>query len=158
MTQSLFRRLSWSQDGAFISTTGGKVGKHNVAPLIQRNTSWDLLACLSGHTKPINVSRINPTLYRQDTSGGSLACYSIIALASADSTISIWKPGLKQPLAVIVDAFKLGITDLSWGFNGNILLACSTDGDVMAIHFKPGVLGRACTENEKRLIIRNKYG
>jgi len=59
---------------------------------------------------------------------------------------------------VVVDAFKLGITDLSWGFNGNILLACSTDGDVMAMHFTPGVLGNACTENEKRLIIGNKYG
>jgi len=26
LSQSLFRRLSWSSDGAFISTTGGKAG------------------------------------------------------------------------------------------------------------------------------------
>jgi protein HIRA/HIR1 len=45
---SLFRRLSWSSDGAFISTVGGKAGPHNIAPLIQRG-KWDLMAALSGH-------------------------------------------------------------------------------------------------------------
>jgi len=59
----LFRRLSWSADGAFISTTGGKVGSYNVAPLIERN-SWGLIAALTGHSKPITVSRINPTLFK----------------------------------------------------------------------------------------------
>lgn len=57
-----------------------------------------------------------------------------------------------------MDNFKMGITDLSWGFNGNILLASSTDGQVMCIHFQPGVLGQACSETEKRLIIEGKYG
>jgi hypothetical protein len=57
-----------------------------------------------------------------------------------------------------MDAFMMGITDLSWGFNGNILLASSTDGKVIAIHFKPGMLGTPCTETEKRLIVENKYG
>jgi protein HIRA/HIR1 len=47
-TQSLFRRLSWSSDGAFISTTGGKVGQNQLAPLIKRN-EWNLLAALAGH-------------------------------------------------------------------------------------------------------------
>jgi len=31
---SMFRRLSWSSDGAFISTVGGKAGPNNIAPLI----------------------------------------------------------------------------------------------------------------------------
>jgi hypothetical protein len=57
-----------------------------------------------------------------------------------------------------MDTFNLGVTDLSWGFNGNILLTSSTDGDVMYTHFQPGVLGTPCSEQEKRLIIESKYG
>ena len=156
---SLFRRLSWSSDGAFIATTGGKDGANNIAPMIER-TSWNLSAALSGHMKPISVSRINPTLYKAENQaqGGDLSCYSIIALASAESTITVWKPSMAKPLAIIMDAFTMGITDLSWGFNGNILLASSTDGKVMAIHFKPGLLGTVLPETEKRIIVQNKYG
>ena len=58
----------------------------------------------------------------------ALSCYSVVALASIDSTISIWKPYLDKPFAVVLDIFKMGITDLSWGYNGNILLASSNDG------------------------------
>mmetsp|Transcript_12777 Transcript_12777/g.17200 ORF Transcript_12777/g.17200 Transcript_12777/m.17200 type:complete len:153 (+) Transcript_12777:1039-1497(+) len=151
---SLFRRLSWSSDGAFIATTGGKDGANNIAPLIER-TSWNLSAALAGHMKPISVSRINPTLYKAPASANSkdTQCYSIIALASAESTITVWKPDLAKPLAILMDAFMMGITDLSWGFNGNILLASSTDGKVLAIHFKPGLLGTQLTETEKRMIV-----
>ena len=65
ISQSLFRRLSWSADGAFISTTGGRVVNSHVAPLMERN-SWGLIAALTGHSKPVTVSRINPTLFKQD--------------------------------------------------------------------------------------------
>lgn len=129
---SLFRRLSWSSDGAFISTVGGKAGPHNIAPLIQRG-KWDLMAALSGHQKPITVSRINPTLFK--IPGQELQTFSVIALASAESTITIWKPSLQKPLVIVTDLFKAGITDLSWGFNGNILIASSTDGEVAMLHF-----------------------
>jgi hypothetical protein len=52
----------------------------------------------------------------------------------------------------------MGITDLSWGFNGNILLASSNDGKIFSQHFKPGTLGVPLTELEKQLIIGNSYG
>jgi hypothetical protein len=52
-----------------------------------------------------------------------------------------------------MDLFKAGITDLSWGFNGNILLASSTDGEVAMLQFQPGLLGTPITEAEKRMIV-----
>lgn len=52
----------------------------------------------------------------------------------------------------------MGITDLSWGFNGNILLSSSHDGTIMFSHFKPGALGTPLTETEKQIIIEGKYG
>ena len=93
-----------------------------------------MIAALAGHSKPVTVSRINPTLFKQKGTG-QLSCYSVIALASADSTITVWQPQLDKPLTIMMDSFSLGVTDLSWGFNGNILLACSNDGEVMCMHF-----------------------
>ena len=65
---------------------------------------------------------------------------------------------MDKPFAVVLDIFKMGVTDLSWGFNGNILLASSNDGSVFSMHFKPGVLGQPITEMEKQIIIEKKYG
>jgi WD40 repeat protein len=110
--------------------------------LISRST-WKLAATLSGHNKTITSSRINPRLYRDNNSDsdGGLACYSIVAIASIDSTISVWKPGMSHPLTVMMDVFHMGISDLSWGFNGNILLASSHDGKIVMLHYQQGRLG-----------------
>ena len=67
--------------------------------------------------------------------GQDVQAYSVIALASAESTITIWKPSMQKPFVIVTDLFKAGITDLSWGFNGNILIASSTDGEVAMLHF-----------------------
>lgn len=56
---------------------------------------------------------------------------------------------MEKPFTVVLDLFKLGITDITWAFNGNVLLASSTDGVAMFIHFKPGILGTPITEAEK---------
>lgn len=82
----------------------------------------------------------------------------MVALASIDSTISIWKPYLQGPITVILDIFKMGITDITWAFNGNQLLASSNDGHIVCVHFKPGLLGEPITEHEKQIIIESKYG
>jgi hypothetical protein len=66
MSMQLFRRLSWSADGQYISTTAGKVGGMHTAPLIERS-SWKLAGTLAGHSKTITTSRINSRLYRDTT-------------------------------------------------------------------------------------------
>jgi hypothetical protein len=53
---------------------------------------------------------------------------------------------MTKPFAVILDIFKMGVSDMSWGFNGNILMISSNDGNIMFIHFKPEALGVPLTE------------
>jgi hypothetical protein len=65
---------------------------------------------------------------------------------------------MDKPFTVILDIFKMGITDLAWGFNGDVLLASSNDGKIFSIHFKPGILGTPISELEKQIIIENRYG
>lgn len=57
-----------------------------------------------------------------------------------------------------MDFCTMGVTDLSWGFNGNFLFASTHDGKVTSFHFKPGVLGQPISEFEKREIIGKRYG
>lgn len=156
MTMSINRRLSWSPDGSFISSTGGRVGRDFMVPLLERS-SWKLVAALSGHKSSINISRINSRLYKEEHDK-KLSCYSIVAIVSQDSTITVWKPSQNKPIAVILDFCMMGVTDLSWGFNGNMLLASSHDGKVGCFHFKPGSFGKPLMEGEKREVIAKKYG
>ena len=157
-TSSMFRRLSWSTDGKLISTSAGKIGHHESAPLISRS-NWELQAALSGHGNVITCSRFNPNLYKVNQDSGKqkscvdeeqeVQCESIVALGSADSTITIWKPSMSKPFAVFLDIFKNGVADLTWGFNGNLLLASSLEGKVFIAHFKDGLLGEPLDETQK---------
>ena len=110
--------------------------------------------------KSINTTRINPKLYKDpslcrefDPRTGSykenLTCYSVVALGSIDTSISVWKPHMAKPFTTILDMFKSGIADLTWAFNGNILMGCSMDGSAMFIHYEPGSLGEPISEQEK---------
>ena len=86
------------------------------------------------------------------------SCYSVVAIGSIDTGLSVWLPHMKQPQVTALDLFKNAISDISWAFNGNILLACSMDGSAIAMHFEAGILGEPITEYEKQVIIENKYG
>jgi hypothetical protein len=58
----------------------------------------------------------------------------------------------------MMDFSTMGVSDLSWGFNGNILLASTNDGKLTSFHFQPGILGQPLSEFEKREIISKRYG
>jgi hypothetical protein len=86
-----------------------------LAPLISRS-NWSNFATLTGHYKPINISRINPKLFKDpsinkefDLASGTykenLACYSVVALGSVDTSISVWKPHMEKPFTVLLDIF-----------------------------------------------------
>ncbi len=54
---------------------------------------------------------------------------------------------MSKPFAVFLDIFKNGVADLTWGFNGNLLLASSLEGKVFIAHFKDGLLGEPLDES-----------
>ena len=145
-SQSQNARLDWSPDGNFIATTGGYLGSMYTSPIISRQ-DWEVMGHLKGHDKSVNITRFNPKLIKEPTTKLASNCY--LATSGADSTITIWKIGQDQPFFVIKQAFHSGINDLSWGMEGNLLFACSGDGEVMACHFRPGVLGQFMSEREK---------
>ena len=144
-----------------MATTSGWIGGIYTAPLIKRGTSWKIQGHLKGHKKSINVWRFNPSLKKEECKSGEstiLSCTTYLATSGGDSTVSIWRAGDKNPFFIIKRAFLAGVNDLAWGLEGNVLFACSNDGEVMICHFTPGSLGDFITEKEKQQIILQNYG
>jgi hypothetical protein len=53
---------------------------------------------------------------------------------------------MEKPFVVLLDNFNTYVTDMTWAFNGNILVVSSNDGNTMIVHFEPGVLGEPISE------------
>jgi hypothetical protein len=122
----MIRKPHWSPDGMYISGVCANIGKRNFSPLINRN-SLEHDAFLMGEISPIMVSKWNPYIYSDgvDPNTGVPITYSISAMGGASSNLSIWSAKSQHPIVIITDISSSMITDITWGFNGNCLLAAT---------------------------------
>lgn len=120
----MIRKPHWSPDGAFVSGVCANIGKRNFCPLVNRN-SWEHEAFLMGEISPIMVSKWNPYIFSDgvDPTSGKPKAYSICAIGGSSSNLSIWSSKSGSAVVIVTDLSVSMITDISWGFNGNVLLA-----------------------------------
>ncbi|KAL7311347.1 HIR complex subunit [Mucor circinelloides] len=130
---TLFRRLSWSPDGANIAAANAVNGIQCIAAIINRD-DWNADVSLVGHQLPIEVTAYNPKMFyvkRDEASDKALA--TICALGSQDRSISIWVTQFNRPVCVAADIFDNNVYDLAWTPDGKSLFACSQDGTVACL-------------------------
>ncbi|GAN04822.1 hir-1 [Mucor ambiguus] len=130
---TLFRRLSWSPDGANIAAANAVNGIQCIAAIINRD-DWNADVSLVGHQLPIEVTAYNPKMFyvkRDEASEKALA--TICALGSQDRSISIWVTQFNRPVCVAADIFDNNVYDLAWTPDGKSLFACSQDGTVACL-------------------------
>ncbi|KAL9541248.1 hypothetical protein MBANPS3_009229 [Mucor bainieri] len=130
---TLFRRLSWSPDGANIAAANAVNGIQCIAAVINRD-DWNADVSLVGHQLPIEVTAYNPKMFyvkRDEASDKALA--TICALGSQDRSISIWVTQFNRPVCVAADIFDNNVYDLAWTPDGKRLFACSQDGTVACL-------------------------
>lgn len=130
---TLFRRLSWSPDGANIAAANAVNGIQCIAAIINRD-DWNADVSLVGHQLPIEVTAYNPKMFyvkRDETADKALA--TICALGSQDRSISIWVTQFNRPVCVAADIFDNNVYDLAWTPDGKSLFACSQDGTVACL-------------------------
>lgn len=84
--------------------------------------------------------------------------YCCIALGSRDRSISVWLTSQPRPLIVAHDLFESSVLDISWSRDGNHLIACSQDGTVAVMIFKPNEIGHKLSSEEKQAHIQRLYG
>ena len=131
-------RLSWSPDGRNIVTAHSLNNEFPVSHIVDRN-NWNSDKSFVGHKKAIEVTAFNPNLFSYDLNHSDN--YSVVALGSKDSSISIWSTAKTKPILIVEELFSSSILDLSWGIDGYQLLACSWDSSIAFIKFTQAELG-----------------
>eukprot|EP00742_Colponemidia_sp_Colp-10_P013504 GILJ01015253.1.p1 GENE.GILJ01015253.1~~GILJ01015253.1.p1 ORF type:complete len:964 (-),score=158.74 GILJ01015253.1:236-2866(-) len=159
-TGSFFRRLSWSPDGHYITTTHAYKPPKQISAVIGRH-SWKVECDFVGPKLPIVVTRFNPCLFgKQDqrNTTAPLRQYSCCAVGSQDGSVSVWVTTLSRPIIVLSDLFSKSVVDMSWGSDGYSLMIGSTDGSVAFVQFESTELGALLPEEDKERIFKETYG
>ena len=135
--QSMFRRLSWSTDGAFLCATNAVVKNKHVASTISRE-GWTVsgggggdvavgAAHLVGHKQPVVVSRhATELLYRhkkshsdneeEDDDDDEPETATLLALGDRRGFVTVWSTRKSRPLFKLqCSESRCTVTDLAWG-------------------------------------------
>ena len=174
-SQSLFRRLSWSTDGAYICSTNAVVKNKHVASTISREgwavsnakTTASGAANLVGHKQPVVASRHCPQLLDSRTDGSDAGSdepeyATMVALGDKRGFVTVWSTRQARPLFKIqCSETRCTVTDLAWGkVNDDIMLLVSLlDGQVVALRFGVGAeLGKVLKPAEQARVFKLRYG
>jgi protein HIRA/HIR1 len=180
-SSSLFRRLTWSTDGAFVCSTNSVVKNRHVASTISRE-GWTVndangprrTTTLVGHKFEIVASRASTKLvYGQREKIGHVVherapdCEpeygTLLALGDKSGLLTVWSTRSARPLLKLqCSESRCMVTDLAWGVanNSDLLIFVSLlDGHVVAIRFGvPTELGEILSEQEQARVFRLRYG
>lgn len=178
--QSLFRRLSWSTDGAFVCSTNSVVKNKHVASTISRE-GWSVssaqsaaagAANLVGHKQPVVVSRHASQLLDarkkedgdyDDDDDEEPEYATLLALGDKRGFVTIWSTKKSRPLFKLqCSESRCTVTDLAWGTvaNGDLMLLVSLlDGQVVALRFGvPDELGALLSKRQQARVFQLRYG
>lgn len=178
-SMAFFLRLSWSPCGTqLLATNAFKKPDAHLAPMFSRESGFSEQIEFVGHSDPVVSTRFSPRLYRSHpkqiaarkaaaVSSSSppkssatpseppqdAPTYTCLALGSKDCGATVWQASGMRPFFEMAQMFEQDVIDLSWGTDGYTLVACSTDGKVMYIRFKPEELGVVVPQAEARSIL-----
>ncbi|KAI8986936.1 WD40-repeat-containing domain protein [Pilobolus umbonatus] len=157
---TLFRRLSWSPDGAHLAAANAVNGMQCIAAIINRH-DWNADISLVGHQMPIEVTAFNPKMFymrnmEEGNENNDTSLATICALGSQDTGISIWVTKFSRPVCVAQDIFDNNVYDLAWTPDGKSLFACSHDGSIVCIQLEEELKDIAPDEEINKEL--RKYG
>lgn len=174
-SQSLFRRLSWSTDGAYICSTNAVVKNKHVASTISRE-GWAVssakstasgAANLVGHKQPVVACRHSPFLLdaRQEGDEGDEdepEYATLLALGDKRGFVTVWSTRRSRPvLKIQCSETRCTVTDLAWGKVGKdaMLLVSLLDGQVVALRLGvPDELGNLLKPDDQARVFQLRYG
>jgi protein HIRA/HIR1 len=171
----LFRRISWSTDGAFLCATHAVVKNKHVACTISRdgwttNSNEGGAATLVGHKQPIVVSRHAPQLLdaraqNEDDEDQPLEYGTLVALGDKQGFVTVWSTRQSRPIFKLqCSETRVTVTDLSWGLINSgekknlMLLVTMLDGQVACLKFDQDELGPLLSKEDLSRVFQMRYG
>jgi protein HIRA/HIR1 len=174
-SQTLFRRLSWSTDGAYICSTNSVVKNKHVASTISRE-GWAVsssqsaaagAANLVGHKHPVVVSRHCPFLLDarkpdSEENDDEPEYATLLALGDKRGFVTVWSTKRSRPVFKLqCSETRCTVTDLAWGRveKDLMLLVSLLDGQVVALRFGvPTELGNVLKKDDQARVFQLRYG
>mmetsp|Transcript_25206 Transcript_25206/g.37231 ORF Transcript_25206/g.37231 Transcript_25206/m.37231 type:complete len:540 (-) Transcript_25206:212-1831(-) len=149
-SESFFRRLAWTTDGAYLITPAAVWGNDSATCLFRRH-SYDLpCKVLLGHDKPSRVVAPNPVLFTlpEGKATHEGLPYKTVFAVLTEKTVLIYDTCHSKPLAMARGLHFSGLTDAVWTPNGHTLIVSSCDGYLSFLMFHEGELGYVYHKNE----------
>ena len=136
--KSMFRRMSWSPDGASLCLSSATKSSKPIGVVLRRGT-WEATADLVGHDTQSTCSRFCPSVLTTVDAHKRPLC--VVGLADQTGVVSIWSTAKTAPLLVLRECFDEAVTDITWDREGRgIMVACSVDGSIIIVDdINPGI-------------------
>lgn len=154
-SESFFRRLAWTADGAYLITPAAVWGNDSATCLFRRH-SYDLpCKVLLGHDKPSRVVAPNPVLFTlpEGKATHEGLPYKTVFAVLTEKSVLIYDTCHSKPLAMARGLHFSGLTDAVWTPNGHTLIVSSCDGYLSFFTFGEGELGYVYRKDEPVLSI-----
>ena len=145
------KRFDFTADGLSVIVPGQKKSNYKYMASIYSRNKNEVEKFLVGHLQPVSIVKSSPVLYKSNTNPAW-----VVALGGYDCAISIWKNNEEKPV-VIKDLFDCSVADISWSSDGDLLMACSSDGTVALICLEQQ-LGFALSHHEMAQYMFTLYG
>lgn len=136
--KSMFRRMSWSPDGASLCLSSATKSSKPIGVVLRRGT-WEATADLVGHDTQSTCCRFCPSVLTTADAHKRPLC--VVGLADQTGVVSIWSTAKTAPLLVLRECFDEAVTDITWDREGRgIMVACSVDGFITIVdNINPGI-------------------
>ncbi|QPG75687.1 hypothetical protein FOA43_003046 [Brettanomyces nanus] len=151
LNKATIRKVSWSKDDRTISVPNASKSKTSIISVLFNDTpnfgaTWDKWHSFTGHGFKSTMTQFSPCTYRKE--GSDPVFTYVLATASPDSSIAIWKTSEDRPLFMINEISPQPIQDICWSQNGRLLFLTTSSGHMILVVFDEGELGEVVPESE----------
>ncbi|XP_077276772.1 chromatin assembly factor 1, p105 subunit [Temnothorax americanus] len=150
--KSYFRRLTFSVDGSLIFVPSGIIEPQessetisNAIIVFSREDIREPIMILPTLNECTIAVRCCPVYFELREDGPAALVplpYRMIFAVATESSILLYDTQQISPIGVVSLIHYGRLNDLSWSSDGQILIACSSDGYCSIIHFEKGELGK----------------
>lgn len=153
LNKATIRKVSWSTDDRIVCVPNTAKSRATILSLVKNNDpvkspAWQEWMVQKGRGFKCTMTSFSPCIYENTTKDGDSKFTYVIATASPDSSVSIWRTCDSAPFYVANDISTKPIQDICWSKDGRILFLTTYSGKLVLGIFKENELGSVVSEEE----------
>ncbi len=151
LNKATIRKVSWSADDRVVCVPNTAKSRATILSLVKNNSpekspAWQDWMVQKGRGFKCTMTSFSPCMYENESKDGDSKFTYVIATASPDSSVSIWRTCDSAPFYVANDISAKPIQDICWSKDGRMLFLTTYSGKLILGVFKDNELGKAVSE------------